>query len=96
MRAALPRFVIGFDLVGQEDLGRPLVDFADLLLDHKIPYFFHAGETNWQGQPTDTNLVDAILLSAKRIGKNYFVCNLLSKTIPTFNYIFVLKGYHKK
>ena len=96
LKAALPKFVIGFDLVGQEDLGRPLVDFADLLLDHKIPYFFHAGETNWQGQPTDTNLADAILLLAKRIGKNYFVCNLLSKTIPTFNYMFVLKGYHKK
>ena len=81
MKAALPKFVVGFDLVGQEDLGRPLVDFADLLLDQKIPYFFHAGETNWQGQPTDTNLADAILLSAKRIGKNNFVCNLLSKII---------------
>ena len=64
----LPGFVIGYDLVGQEDLGKPLIDFADLLLSHSFPYYFHAGETNWQGQSTDINLIDAILLGAKRIG----------------------------
>ena len=41
------------DLVGQEDLGRPLIEFAKELLEAKnrtkLDYFFHAGETNWQG-----------------------------------------------
>jgi len=74
LMAALPGFVIGFDLVGQEDLGKPLIDFADLLLgQNKIPYYFHAGETNWQGEETDINLVDAVLLGAKRIGHGYAI-----------------------
>ena len=49
----LPSFFIGMDLVGQEDLGQPLIDFAKELLQAKnrsnLEYFFHAGETNWQG-----------------------------------------------
>ena len=49
----LPSFFIGMDLVGQEDLGRPLIEFAKELLEAKnrtkLDYFFHAGETNWQG-----------------------------------------------
>lgn len=57
-QAKFPDFVIGFDLVGQEDSGRPLIDFADqiLTLPPTIKFFFHAGETNWSGQ-TDENLV---------------------------------------
>ena len=50
----MPDFFIGFDLVGQEDLGQPLLDFADELIEAKnltdLQYFFHAGETNWQGR----------------------------------------------
>ena len=50
----MPDFFIGFDLVGQEDLGQPLLKFADELLEAKnttsLQYFFHAGETNWQGR----------------------------------------------
>ena len=50
----MPEFFIGFDLVGQEDLGRPLIDFADQLIEARnrfgLKYFFHAGETNWQGK----------------------------------------------
>ena len=50
----MPDFFIGFDLVGQEDLGRPLIDFAEDLLWAKnhtgLHFFFHAGETNWQGK----------------------------------------------
>lgn len=58
MQTKFPDFVIGFDLVGQEDRGRPLIDFADqiLTLPPTIKFFFHAGETNWSGQ-TDDNLV---------------------------------------
>ena len=50
---SLPSFFIGMDLVGQEDLGRPLINFVKELLEAKnrtkMDYFFHAGETNWQG-----------------------------------------------
>lgn len=55
-----PEFIAGFDLVGQEDRGRPLKEFAHRLLDlpPNIPFFFHAGETNWNGMSTDENLVN--------------------------------------
>ncbi|PYH44061.1 Metallo-dependent hydrolase [Aspergillus saccharolyticus JOP 1030-1] len=76
-KAAYPDLIAGFDFVGQEDLGRPLVD----LLPHcewfqeectqrnlQIPFFFHAGECLGDGDATDGNLVDAILLQSRRIG----------------------------
>ncbi|XP_029176102.1 adenosine deaminase 2-like [Nylanderia fulva] len=68
-----PNFVIGFDLVGQEDKGQPLIKFADKLnaISTKIKFFFHAGETNWNGLSTDLNLFDALLLNTKRIGHGY-------------------------
>lgn len=70
-----PDFVAGFDLVGQEDKGRPLSSFAKSL--HQVAphtkFFFHAGETNWLGTDSDVNLVDAILLGTKRIGHGYAV-----------------------
>lgn len=73
----LPDTFIGFDLVGQEDLGRPLIDFAHSLLEegrqHDLKYFFHAGETLWQGSSTDANLVDALLLGSKRLGHGYAI-----------------------
>ena len=63
-------FVAGFDLVGQEDKGKPLIDFAEVILnmtkDHPIKMFYHAGETDWQGQTTDLNLFDALLLNTSR------------------------------
>jgi hypothetical protein len=52
------KIVEGFDLVGQEDNGRPLIDFADRLLAFQkevarqelyIPFLFHAGETLGDG-----------------------------------------------
>lgn len=48
LKAQFPDFVAGFDLVGQEDLGQPLINFVDLLLELSeadIKVFYHAGET---------------------------------------------------
>lgn len=80
LKSTYPDFVAGFDLVGQEDLGRPLMDFVyelnktpqnHLRVPKDTKYFFHAGETNWYGESTDLNLVDAVLLGSKRIGHGY-------------------------
>ncbi|CAG5129368.1 unnamed protein product [Candidula unifasciata] len=70
-----PDVFVGYDLTGNEVLINPLVFYIDALLypgrqnpPVKLPYFFHAGETNWQGTETDNNLVDALLLNSTRIG----------------------------
>lgn len=70
LKETLPNFIAGFDLVGQEDKGQPLIKFANKLYEFgkDIPLFFHAGETNWYGMSTDENLIDAVLLNTKRIG----------------------------
>lgn len=72
-KAEYPELFAGFDLVGQEDLGRPLKDFEAVLSEYKdeIDYYFHCGETNWFGTPSDENLIDAVLLGTKRIGHGY-------------------------
>ncbi|XP_053947221.1 adenosine deaminase 2 [Anastrepha ludens] len=69
---AKPNFIIGFDLIGQEDAGDPLHKFVNELTDMPATanFFFHAGETNWFGK-TDWNLMDALLLNTKRIGHGY-------------------------
>lgn len=47
-----PDFLVGYDLVGQEDKGHSLLYFIDELMNQttaeklSIPYFFHAGETS--------------------------------------------------
>ncbi|OHF03937.1 adenosine/AMP deaminase [Colletotrichum orchidophilum] len=70
----------GYDLVSQEDLGRTLLDLAPELLwfqqqakeDNLImPFFFHAGETLGDGNSTDLNLFDAVLLGTRRIGHGF-------------------------
>jgi adenosine deaminase CECR1 len=70
LKRRMPNFFAGFDLVGFEEQGTPLVDYADRIrtLDKDISLFFHAGETNWYGTSTDENLIDAIILNTKRIG----------------------------
>ena len=69
IKKAYPSFVAGFDLVGQEDKGTPLKTFVDQFLpEDDMQTFFHAGETDWYGHKTDENLIDAVLLNAKRIG----------------------------
>ena len=70
-----PDYFLGFDLVGQEDFGKPLIEFAELLVrakeDFGLKFFFHAGETDWLGTLADLNLVDAVLLETTRIGHGY-------------------------
>jgi hypothetical protein len=75
-----PELFSGYDLVAQEDLGRPLSDLAPELiwfreqteyLNLTIPFFFHAGETLGDGNATDYNLVDAILFNSRRIGHGF-------------------------
>lgn len=68
-----PDLFAGFDLVGQEDLGKPLMDFLPALaeVEGEMNFYFHGGETNWFGMATDENLLDAILLGSKRIGHGY-------------------------
>ncbi|KAJ5169804.1 uncharacterized protein N7500_002587 [Penicillium coprophilum] len=75
-----PTLISGFDLVGQEDNGRPLVDLVPVLFWFRkqcaeagvdIPFFFHAGECLGDGDATDHNLFDAILLGTRRIGHGF-------------------------
>ncbi|KAJ5902819.1 hypothetical protein N7495_003347 [Penicillium taxi] len=75
-----PDLICGFDMVGQEDAGRPLVDLVPLLFWFRktcmeegvdIPFFFHAGECLGDGDETDHNLFDAILLGTRRIGHGF-------------------------
>ncbi|XP_053957283.1 adenosine deaminase 2-like [Anastrepha ludens] len=70
LKSHFPDYFAGFDLVGYEDEGRPLRDYARELLavQDEINFYFHAGETNWYGTNTDANLLDAVLLGTKRIG----------------------------
>lgn len=53
-----PQYLVGFDLVGQEDVSKNILDFIDGLLDlpEDINLFLHAGETNWYGS-VDENMV---------------------------------------
>lgn len=80
VKKAYPDMIAGFDLVGQEDLGRPLQDLTPELFWFRkrcveegleIPFFFHCGETLGDGNETDENLFDALLLGTRRIGHGF-------------------------
>ncbi|KAL2855008.1 hypothetical protein BJY01DRAFT_204806 [Aspergillus pseudoustus] len=80
LKEAFPSVIAGFDFVGQEDMGRPLIDLIPLCKwfesqcaekNLQIPFFFHAGECLGDGDSTDGNLVDAILLNSRRIGHGF-------------------------
>ncbi|EPE10210.1 adenosine deaminase family protein [Ophiostoma piceae UAMH 11346] len=79
-KLAYPHLIAGFDLVGQEDLGRPLKDVLPELFWFRqqcaaegvnIPFFFHAGECLGDGDDTDNNVFDAVLLGTRRIGHGF-------------------------
>ncbi|CAH1735729.1 unnamed protein product [Chironomus riparius] len=73
LRKKYPDLVVGFDLVGQEDLGRPLASYVEKLknISDNGRFFFHAGETNFFNTDADVNLIDALLMNTKRIGHGY-------------------------
>lgn len=63
-------FVTGFDLVNEEDVTDPILNFVDDILQAKVGYpnfnlYLHAGESTSR---FNENLYDAVLLKAKRIG----------------------------
>lgn len=79
-KKAHPHLIAGFDLVGQEDMGkthkeltRELVWFRQRCLQEGInlPFLFHAGECLGDGNSTDENLYDAIIFGTRRIGHGF-------------------------
>ena len=67
-------------MVGEEAAGHPLKQLVPEFLQFKrdcaaaeldIPFLFHCGETLDMGGETDGNLVDALLLGARRIGHGF-------------------------
>ncbi|KAI8791117.1 adenosine deaminase AGSA [Biomphalaria glabrata] len=75
LMSKFPDLVKGFDLVDQEDINHLTLYYIDEFLKNDqsiLPYFFHAGETDWT-QGVDMNLVDSVLLNASRIGHGFAV-----------------------
>jgi adenosine deaminase CECR1 len=81
IRLKKTKYFIGFDLVGPEDKPNRIGFYRDELLamvntcrrlNISIPFLFHAGETlldtGGSKDPANSNLYDAVLLDAKRIG----------------------------
>jgi adenosine deaminase CECR1 len=75
-----PDWIAGFDLIGEEAAGRPLKYFAPALLAFRarcaelgldIPLLLHCGESVDAGSDADGNILDALLLGAKRIGHGF-------------------------
>ncbi|XP_069086147.1 adenosine deaminase 2-like [Pleurodeles waltl] len=75
-----PETLAGFDVTSSRGRGHPLSYFEDVLKipasqGVNLPYFFHAGETNWLGTGTDEDVLDAILLNTSRIGHGFTILN---------------------
>ncbi len=81
-------FVVGFDLVNEEDSSKSLENFAPKLLkfgnEHPdFQYYLHSGESL---TPESNNLIDAYLLNACRVGHGF---NL-------YQYPYLLQDYVNK
>jgi len=81
-------FILGFDLINEEDTSRPLREFAEVLMDFQkehpdFQYFLHCGESL---DPQNDNLIDAYLMGVKRVGHG---TNL-------YRYPYLLKCYADK
>ncbi|KAE8355409.1 hypothetical protein BDV28DRAFT_129071 [Aspergillus coremiiformis] len=72
-----PEVICGFDVTGQGDYARSLVDLVPILFWFRkqcaeegvdIPFLFHVGEYLGGGEQTEHDLFDAILLGSRRIG----------------------------
>jgi adenosine deaminase CECR1 len=77
LRAKYPDFVVGYDLVGEEDAGNTTLSYLGVWLrlpalrakyHVDMPFYFHDGESDW---PNDENLFDAYLLRSRRIGHGF-------------------------
>jgi len=82
LKQEFPDLIAGFDIVGDENEGRPLIDYIKPLLAFKqsvkdlgldLPFLLHAGETLSDGGNADNNLYDALLLGTKRIGHGFSI-----------------------
>ncbi|KIL67962.1 hypothetical protein M378DRAFT_122268 [Amanita muscaria Koide BX008] len=82
LKKEFPHLIAGFDLVGDENVYKPLIDYLEPLQSFRrrqqeesvdIPFIFHAGETMGDGTTADMNLYDAILLGTKRIGHGFSI-----------------------
>ncbi|KAJ7172253.1 hypothetical protein C8R46DRAFT_1085294 [Mycena filopes] len=80
LKQEFPHLIAGFDLVGPENVLKPLIYYAECLLRFRerqkelgidIPFILHAGETLGDGTEADVNLYDAILLGTLRIGHGF-------------------------
>ncbi|KAJ7047039.1 hypothetical protein C8F04DRAFT_1062530 [Mycena alexandri] len=80
LKQEFPHLIAGFDLVGPENVLKPLIYYAECLLRFRerqkelgvdIPFILHAGETLGDGTEADENLYDAILLGTLRIGHGF-------------------------
>ncbi|KAF8912035.1 hypothetical protein CPB84DRAFT_1812196 [Gymnopilus junonius] len=91
LKKEFPHLIAGFDLVGDENVYKPLIYYAEALLRFRervekegldIPFIFHAGETLGDGTEADENLYDAILLGTKRIGHGEKGIARLTSSMP--------------
>lgn len=84
LKLEFPDLICGFDLVGAEDRRNHIGFYRDELLamqaecsrlNIEIPFMFHAGETlldmGGSKDPSNSNLYDAVILKAKRIGHGF-------------------------
>lgn len=63
-------FILGMDLINEEDRSRPLREYAGLLIEYKakhpdFEYYLHCGESI---NAENDNLIDAFLLKVERVG----------------------------